>query len=881
MAADPIDDIEKWSQDLVPWKRDVLRRLATGAEFSEADYSSTLSMVKEIAGFKLSSKPPAAIPFTKSHFAAGATTPLTLKGITNIQNINQLTANAQLDFCPKALTIIYGRNGSGKSGFARILRTACRTRIENPAKLKVLSDVYGDSSGPQAADIVIDNGSGDTSIKWTPGQTAIAELMQVAVFDTVSAQLYVDNGNQIRFLPFGLALPHRLNTVCLQLKEILEAERKSEVGNKVSMTAINFDVTQDTKAQKFERSLSQATTDTAIATAAKFTSDDEARLEEIRKALSAGDAALADLTAFEKWLRDLATECEEAEKGFSDKELKALEKIYEEARSARTAATVAAKAMFTDEPLPGVGSKSWRALWHAARDFSVQEAYVDRDFPITLEDDAAAACVLCQQPLTSDASARMKRFQKYLDDTLGVAATKAEGIVSEAQKNLKTIELLEASDFEARVEQVRKRNNSLADALATFKTTVKKRRAIASSYLSGEEAETAPLLVSVVKALTELLQKIQKEKEALEKANNAPDRALLVAEKAELEDLKTLAANKDRLTTRRDLLRLDHAYAKALTQVGTTGITRRANDLIDTHLTSAVVKQFDTERERFEIMHLKIGLARRSGQTKAEFDVSPQTKLTRVTSEILSEGEQRALALAGFLTEVELTDGKGPIVIDDPVSSLDRDRSIKVAERIAEEATKRQVIVFTHDMVFFNELSKAADSLGIEPVTVGLFRDKDAAGKVDPAGVSWKGLNVSKRIGKIKNDSASLAKLYKTSPSDYEMRVKGLYGRLRDTYERAVEEVIFNDIVRRGTDVIQTQLLRKVRLSDGLAIRFYEGMTKANTHSHDNPASDTVPVPTPDEFKNDIAAFEKLIVDLKAEGVAAEAARPQMKPKKD
>ena len=236
--------------------------------------------------------------------------------------------------------------------------------------------------------------------------------------------------------------------------------------------------------------------------------------------------------------------------------------------------------------------------------------------------------------------------------------------------------------------------------------------------------------------------------------------------------------------------------------------------------------------------------------------------------------------MAGFLTEVALTDGSGPIVIDDPVSSLDRERGIKVAERIAEEARERQVIVFTHDIIFFNDLCGAAEEAGIEPVTVALFSDKNAAGKIDPAGMVWKGLNVGKRIGRLKNDAAPLAKLHNKSPSDYEYNTKNLYGRLRDTYERAVEEVIFQDIVRRGADVVQTQKLRYVTFPDHLAIRFHEGMTKANTHSHDNPAADTVAVPDPDGVAADIAALELLIADFKTACAAAEAARPQMRPKK-
>jgi hypothetical protein len=293
-----------------------------------------------------------------------------------------------------------------------------------------------------------------------------------------------------------------------------------------------------------------------------------------------------------------------------------------------------------------------------------------------------------------------------------------------------------------------------------------------------------------------------------------------------------------------------------------------------------VITRFDAERARFDITHLKIGLARKSGQTKAEFEVDPQNKLTLVTSEILSEGEQRVLVLAGFLTEVALTDGSGPIVVDDPVSSLDRDRGARVAERLAEEACQRQAVVFTHDIIFFNELCRAADCVGIDPVTIALFSDKIAAGKINQAGMVWKGLNVAKRIGRIKNDFAPLAKLHATSPADYEYQIKNLYGRLRDSYERVAEEVIFRDIVRRGADVIQTQMLRYVTLPDDLAIRFYDGMSRANTHSHDNPAADTVLVPTPTEFVPHVAELEALIEDFKTASAKAEAARPQMKTNK-
>lgn len=313
----------------------------------------------------------------------------------------------------------------------------------------------------------------------------------------------------------------------------------------------------------------------------------------------------------------------------------------------------------------------------------------------------------------------------------------------------------------------------------------------------------------------------------------------------------------------------------------TTGITRRANELVDVHLTGLVLDRYEDERKCLDITHLKVNLARKSDQTKAAFQTNTGTALTKLSSDILSEGEQRALALAAFLTEVAVTEGSGPIVIDDPVSSLDRERGLKVAARIAGEAKTRQVIVFTHDLIFFNDLCREADDQDVPIDTVALFSDATNAGKIDPAGVSWKGLSVSKRLGRIRDEFARVKKLQTGSPAAYEMAIKGLYGRLRDAYERLVEEHIFCDVLRRGIDRIETQRLRMVHLSDPLAVRFHEGMTKANTHSHDNPQADTVPVPDPTEFEADLAFITSLISDLQREAAATETRRPSMKLKKD
>src|SRR5208282_968117 len=92
---------------------------------------------------------------------------------------------------------------------------------------------------------------------------------------------------------------------------------------------------------------------------------------------------------------------------------------------------------------------------------------------------------------------------------------------------------------------------------------------------------------------------------------------------------------------------------------------------------------------------------------------------------ILSEGEQRAVALADFLTEIALNPANAGIVLDDPVTSQDHQRKERVARRLVGEAKIRQVIVFTHDLVFLTLIAGAAADEAVEMLTHWVERDSE------------------------------------------------------------------------------------------------------------------------------------------------------------
>ena len=59
-------------------------------------------------------------------------------------------------------------------------------------------------------------------------------------------------------------------------------------------------------------------------------------------------------------------------------------------------------------------------------------------------------------------------------------------------------------------------------------------------------------------------------------------------------------------------------------------------------------------------------------------------------AEILSEGEQKAIALAEFLTELQLDNSKSPVIFDDPVNSLDHNIIDDVSRRLIKLSRERQ-----------------------------------------------------------------------------------------------------------------------------------------------------------------------------------------------
>jgi len=198
-----------------------------------------------------------------------------------------------------------------------------------------------------------------------------------------------------------------------------------------------------------------------------------------------------------------------------------------------------------------------------------------------------------------------------------------------------------------------------------------------------------------------------------------------------------------------------------------------------------------------------------------------------------------------------------------------------VAERLAEEAAKgRQVIVFTHNILFHYMLWGEARRAG-----VGRHREWMRSAGNDRFGV----IEYDKKPGQMKDVPERLHEIeqefgmfidggYDRTDQSFRPSVVGLYATMRETWERIIEEILFNNAVQRFRPEVMTQRLEEACYDPAADYPvIFEGMKRCSHYSGHDPAPDLPPdLPDSDRIERDIE-------ELKAFADQAMARRRQLR----
>jgi hypothetical protein len=550
--------------------------------------------------------------------------------------------------------------------------------------------------------------------------------------------------------------------------------------------------------------------------------------------------------------------------GTTDDVLSGILSLHLDAVVKRDAATLAAQGLFGADSLPDVGGEVWRNLWESARRYSTDVAYPGDSFPPVKSD---MLCVLCQQPLSKEAIGRMHSFELFIRDDTERHAQEADSkfkAVLSRLNNLK-ISLLPIVN---NLKEVKLRDPTLDRAI---------RRALASAYLrryavrrriAGDSAIVVPLASPFpIEALEAMAADFRKYAAELEETATSGQRKALEAERQELLDRSVLAMHLETIGIEIDRLKSLKFLDECLTDTATAAVTRLGNDIADQVLTSRLRDRFSTEIIGLVGGNIRVEMVRVGGQLGSPYYqirllANPDAKLPN----ILSEGEKTCVSIAAFLTELATAPHRSALVFDDPITSLDHKWRHKVAERLVDEAAIRQVIIFTHDLIFLNDITDAARNAGRPCETRHIRRSASVVGMVN-ADLPWEGMKVLARVDALQKQARSLMKVRNQQDEEiYKRQAKHLYDDLRAAWERALEEVAFADVVMRHRDYIKSKdLIRVSALTEQDCRLWRNNFIKCSDYvaAHDESRGRNRAMPEPEEMLRDVETLSTWVSDLK------------------
>lgn len=189
------------------------------------------------------------------------------------------------------------------------------------------------------------------------------------------------------------------------------------------------------------------------------------------------------------------------------------------------------------------------------------------------------------------------------------------------------------------------------------------------------------------------------------------------------------------------------------------------------------------------------------------------------------------------------------------------------------------MIVFTHDLVFYREVCAVCDQQKI----VYEFQCVEALGPA--TGIlsdtpPWSAMKVNQRIQKLDEKLAKLKTAESASDvSGYRTLFGEFYSQLRSTWERSVEELLFNQVIQRLEKEVRTMSLDGVLVDGESVALIFGGMTRTSSmiEAHDHAIAADSGLPNSDEPTADLASLKTFVDKQKTKQTIAKKQNAHLK----
>lgn len=737
------------------------------------------------------------------------------------------------------------------------MKQICNTRGNIPT---IHQNLFLDSTEPQNQKARVQYKSGDSidTVTWENQEFDSNILKAVHIFDTKSASSYIEDEDEIAFIPSELFIIEKLASACSQVEEKIRAESQQLSFQEFDYSFLKTE--ESNEIQSFLESLSAKSDLKKLEEIAIFTVDDDKLLKATEekiiklKALDPSKKIVENNKVITR-LNILKTKYEQINNALLTEKIGKIKKNLLEEIELQKAIGALTKKTFTNLPLEKIGSDPWKRLWESAKSF--YEHSTHQKFPNLSEN---STCPLCLQDLNDEAKIRFTNFEEFIQTDIQIKLNTVSQSLTTSKQEIQNINI----DFSEIQSTIFELNNIVENFAELHNEIIKKIHSYISSILESftnpqkvSELLEEEINIDLIFSIKEVVAKIEEEnKKLLEKS--------VETEIKEQDKVFSLLKSKKGLFENKEKIEKEIKRQKSLETLNlcrqscsTRNISLLSNSLSEKYITNTLKENFTGELEKLGFRNIKITTSTRGSSGKQFHSLTLDSSYGNniALKDILSEGEHRCISLSTFFSELSVCEHKSAIIFDDPVSSLDHKWRRKIAKRIVEESSQRQVIVFTHDITFLMNLQEFLEDINIQSLT----RKPQETG-ISSKNPPWDALTTNKRVGILKQALQQLEKSERTETEKvYKEEVKVFYGKLRETWERCVEEVVLNGVVQRFGRSIETKKLKNViHFSEDDYRIIDDNMVKCSRYfnGHDSAGALIEEMPTSNEIKIDVENLE-------------------------
>jgi len=775
-----------------------------------------------------------------------------IEKISEIEGVNAISSNKPIQFSNSGINVVYGSNGAGKSGYIRILKMVSGATYREDIK----GNIYQSKRAKPKCKIDISKDKESEQLDCDLMKAGEHEVLRkIDIFDTKTAQGYIGDEKEAAFEPWIFEMFSVLGEVAVKIKEELTKRKANIILDKYEVP-IEFTETENIKA------LDEITYKTKVSDVVReFTEQDQSMLEELKQKSQVEKNKLV-IELKQKNINEL-TEVVNYFKLFehfySKTNLETIEILavdWNEKKAACKLAEDLLEQNIDELDRKNKNDSQWLLLWKIARKFfDATKSESDENFV-----NVGGQCPLCHQYIQEKHTLRMRTIDDYVSGEVARAKDEAKEKYIEAlvYPKVKRIEELcvRLGDYKEELEEEIRRVNEIFEKTSCDIDHIKE-EPIKITFVD---------LSKEIKPIETIIEKLQSEQESLIKINTAEDQKLIQSTIRNLEEKKIISQNEKNITENISKLGDIHLMDEAIRKTATNKITAKSKELAKSLITDAYIKRFNDELKKLSPSGLIAQVIEgkgRKGKIPYKVQLCDADGNYVSPKDILSEGESRAVALAAFFAEASGREEKCPLIVDDPISSLDYEYEKRVIARLVESAQYRQVIVFTHRIsvvVGINEEVNHYQNIRFTELSLKATKDR----KGIPGEPDVNAGKADKLLNRLINDSLSKLKKMDELDEDFNRERHYLCQQFRNCVEKSIEDFLIGEVVVRFRKDIQTRRIKylsSITKSDCDIVD--DMMTKYSAYDHSMSTETPLIEFSMQEIETDMQKFSEWIKDRK------------------